>query len=260
MTQALPFRFVGQTMRRGFEQAVSAPLSAWSEAWFIEPPTAQLKLEDAPWPANSQTQGQWQWAGSAPDAWVAWRQTDAPWSALGRLLFGAGIGARPTPSPVTEAVLAECMADLAFRVLQAAGLPPSENAPPHAGLTSLRHGYGSGAVFGFTGASLPAQALLFGGEVVARLAPQRTNPARDLPPLTPRAAAIDRATSSVEVVLGEAELSLAQLAGIGRGDVLRLDTRFREPVVVRGDSGAPFARANLGRRDERLAIQFTKKK
>ena len=61
---------------------------------------------------------------------------------------------------------------------------------------------------------------------------------------------------AVEVVVGVAELSLAELQSLSVGDVLRLDRGLKDPLMVLFDDGQRVCGAHLGAVRGRRAVQL----
>lgn len=62
--------------------------------------------------------------------------------------------------------------------------------------------------------------------------------------------------ASLEVVLGHAELSLADMMDLGPGDVLLLDRHIHEPLQLAGADGRVSLPVHLGRQGEHFAVQL----
>ena len=86
----------------------------------------------------------------------------------------------------------------------------------------------------------------------ARLAAARGN--RDVP--RSRLGALASTKVTAEAVLGQAELSFADLSNLGVGDVVILDRPLQEPVDLRLSGGQRIGRGRLSRNGGRVAIQL----
>jgi flagellar motor switch protein FliM len=89
------------------------------------------------------------------------------------------------------------------------------------------------------------------------MARSTSRPTAKAGPLQPRTAAIGNGTVQLEITLGDAELSLAELASIAVGDVISLDASPRDPISVRTSDGQAAFHAYLGRNTERKVIQVS---
>jgi hypothetical protein len=246
-----PFRLVGESDRVALRSALRDSMSAWVQAWFSQAPQVNLEFDSQP--ETGIARG-WLAVGELPDRWIAWRQDSALAKAMLRHLF-PGTGAGSSAGSLGDAVVRDCMADLAGSCLAAAGMPANSlNCDP----TSLPVGYGSGSQFArLTGDSFD-QALAFGGAVVEALA-AASRPIPAVGSLQARLSAIGAGKVRLEVTLGDAELSLAELASIAVGDVIALDSSPRDPLAVRTGDGQPAFHAHLGRNAERKVLQVSGK-
>ncbi len=255
MTAAQPFRLLGEAGSSALGLELLAEVLDWSATWFAEAPQAELKIEAAPAPLDPD---RWTVAGEAPERWVAWQSPGDSWREYIRLLLAAPVAPDAARTPLIGSLLDDCLSDLATRLLAAAGMATDGHRPGTEVQRSLRTGYGSGAVVARLGGGLPPLRLALGGEIVTALS-GRQEPAAADAALTPRKAAIASGSTRLEVILGEAELTLAELANVSPGDVIRLQAAFREPLTVRTSDGRPILHAHLGTRNGRKAIQIIEK-
>jgi len=63
--------------------------------------------------------------------------------------------------------------------------------------------------------------------------------------------------TSATLVLGEAELSMADIAGLQPGDVLMLNAALSDTAQLHIEGSSAVLRGYLGRRGDRRAVQFT---
>lgn len=254
MSTALPFRLLGESDLSAVRKVLQREAEAWSAVWFDAAPTPDFDVSDMA-DADTPSAGPWMIVGADPDAWVAWGLTGRPWRDFARLLLNAPVGPSASPSPLVESLLSECLLDLSARLFKAAGVGPQIHSPMEASLATVRTGYGAGSVVGQLGGDLPRQAFALGGAVVAGLVGERPRAAPDTAALVARESAVTTGMTRLEVVLGQAELSLAELANVSAGDVIRLQSPFREPLTVNASDGRPLLRAHLGTRGHHKAIQ-----
>jgi flagellar motor switch/type III secretory pathway protein FliN len=76
------------------------------------------------------------------------------------------------------------------------------------------------------------------------------------PPTSARAALATQRVV-VEVHAGAAQLTIAELASLGVGDVITLDRPLDRPLDVRAANGGAFCSGHLGVRDDRKAVLLT---
>lgn len=257
MTQALPFRLVGDTDLSALRQAFRKEVQAWAGTWLAVEQGADVKFPDHA-DVETRNRGAWTILKVDVDCWFAWQMAGRPWRDYAKLLINAPLGSSAAPSSLLEALLDECMSDLATRLLSAAA-PSYDATLEQGGLENVRTEYGSGAIFGELGGDLPPQPIALGGSVVSALVGRQSQPSPHEAMLASRESAIGGGVTRLEVVLGQAELTLADLANVSVGDVIRLQSPFRDPLLVRTDDGVPLARARLGVRDGYKAIQLTGK-
>ncbi len=67
---------------------------------------------------------------------------------------------------------------------------------------------------------------------------------------------IDHVEVDVEVILGEARLSVAQLSGLAQGDLVPVDRKLGEAAEIRVN-GRVIARGEIVSVDEKYAIRVT---
>lgn len=258
MTAALPFRLVGENDKSALRIELLAEAQDWAAIWFAGAPPAELEIDAEP-DLDSLDKAPWTIAGEAPERWVAWQCPTDSWRDYARLLLAAPVGPDAALTPLIGSLLHECLSDLATRLLAAAGMATDCRQFAEGSLCSVRTGYGSGAVVAGLGGGLPPLRLVLGGEVAAAFIGRQVQPAATHIALAPRKAAIASGSMRLEVVLGQAELTLAELANVSPGDVIRLQTSFREPLAVRTSDGQPILRAHLGTRKGHKAIQIIEK-
>lgn len=259
MTTTLPFRLVGEIDKSTLRTAFLAEAQEWAATWFAGTPQAELEIDAEPAP-GSMDKDQWTIVGEAPDRWVAWQCPDDSWQDYARFLLASPVAPDAPLTPLIGALLQECLSDLATRLLTAAGVATDCGATTEGSLHSVRIGYGSGVVFAnLSGGGLPQQRLALGGEVAAAFISRQSQPTAADPALAPRRMAIASGSTRLEVVLGQAELTVAELANVSPGDVIRIGASFREPLTVRTSDGLSILRAHLGTRNGRKAIQIIEK-
>jgi hypothetical protein len=244
--QARPFRLVGDSDRQAVEATLRVNVEPWAGQWFAGSEASGIAPDVLPAGAECVD---WLRFGTAPDRWLAVRPDRSAIRALLRRLV-AGIGSGAPISPLGESLVRECIADFAARCLSSVGLAAS---PAVEGLPALEHGGGELA-FRMGGEF----SLLLGGALVeAMAAPRRA--VVPSPEFASLRSAAGTAPIQIEVVLGDAELTLGDLAALAPGDVIRLDTRMSDPLAVRVGNGQSAFHAHLGRHAEHKVIQVSGK-
>ena len=254
MSMALPFRLIGDTEQAALRKATQEATQAWAADWFATAPSTAIALT-ADCTPQAAPSGTWMIASIDADAWVAWKLDDQPCREYAQLLLDAPLGSIAKPTPLLRVLIDDCLRDLAARLLLAAGLGDAGLTLASGSLTEWRTGYGSGAVSGCLGGDLPQQEFVLGPAIVAGISAQPSAPSLATPELSPRTDAISSGKTRIELLLGEAELSLAELANISVGDVIRLKSPFRQPLTVKTVDGSPLLKGHLGTRNGRKAIQ-----
>lgn len=252
MNDVRPIRFVGVSDQRELERALAKPVADWAKSWFATPPS--LSLESRSFSQVAANSEAWHVRGAMPDSWVAWHAGTSMQTLL-RYLFTDATDDHPKDG-LGESVALECLSDLADRVLDTAGLRSSPAHVPAATRLPIADGSGSQCVRLVGGEAFGEMLLGFGGNVVEILA----TPTRSTPPprtLQSRSSALGNSRVTLEVRLGEAELSVAELSTIAVGDVIALDALSHDPLVVRTIDGRVACHAYLGRIAERKIVQVS---
>jgi flagellar motor switch/type III secretory pathway protein FliN len=101
----------------------------------------------------------------------------------------------------------------------------------------------------------PMLSLLLDSQLAARLAPGTANADRR-DALAKRRAAIRAASARVEVVLGDAEVELAQLTDLAVGDVVVLNQTLTSPAQLYSTNGTKVGAVQLGQVGTKLAVSM----
>lgn len=249
-TSLRPFALVSESALAAIERAAAEALRQWCEAWGAATEhfsVEALRLDEAQLPAPA-------------DEWHAlhgarsWKS-----SALAESVCNAIGLPQPAAGAVSMSAVAseEALADLQSRI---AGLLRDLRSlsGPAASLTwpVPRDAAGMGLVLlnvkhGLPLLSMAAQATSFKAHAPAK-------PDADAP-LKPADldVALRAQHASLDVVLGHAELSLADMMDLGPGDVLLLDRHIHEPLQLVGGDGRVSLPVHLGRQGEHFAVQLT---
>lgn len=255
MSSVLPFRLLGEKDIDDCRNLIAERAGKWSREWFSNPPEGDVHISEA---SEADVPGE-DWSlvvSSAPEAWVAWQLPKQEWLMFARLLLGPGLAARGNPSTVVSEVLKRAQAGFACTLLGDEMAPVVENCSARR-VKALRSGYGSGVVAGQLGGGFPPIRFMIGGAVFDQLdrSQDELPVSRNSLELVPRERAIGRRKVGMEVVLGEAELNLGDLAGLGAGDVLLLQRQVSTPLELRITGEAAVLKAHLGMKDGMKAVQ-----
>lgn len=259
MTPAVPFRLRGESGRRTFVNLFDRLLMNWVGEWFFVPPEFEFRCEP-PETYALQDASDWLVFGDIPEFWVALRLEIGTYQDVSRYMFSAGLDLSERFGALAELVVNDCLIDLCARTLVCGGR--SGNCDElNRGLGALRFGYGSGVEFGSVVTPTFCLNICFGGalvdaiQIASRLGVKDENPIR----LARRELCLGGGLVGLEVVLGEAEICLSDLATISVGDVIRLTSSHNQPLVVRTNAGRNVGRVDLGARGKQMAIQFTQR-
>jgi len=257
MNVAVPFRLISDTDLSALRDAFRTEANGWATTWFATAPKVDFHSSDS-FNRDRLASEKWMILGGDADTWVAWQLTGYPWQDYARLLLTTPVGSNASLTPLVKSLLHDCLLDLAQRLLSAAGLSNIPTSSAEASLETVRTDYGSGATLGYLCGDLPRQGIAIGGAVVGGLLGRRPQSANE-ETLVAREAAISNGKTQLEVILGQAEMTLAELANISPGDVIRLQSSFRKPLAVRTMDGQPLVRARLGTCGGHKAIQITER-
>lgn len=260
MMPASPFRLVSPQDCAAIERIVTDTYKQWSADWFSAPGQSTPNAADT-LPDDIADDGDWVVLGDTSDIWLAWHLREASRRELAhQLLGGNGQSGSPLTSMV-QTLVDEAMGDFERRLFALSS--PDTNSPhtPGSMLPPAITAYGSGMVgvsLAFGSPSLFLTIALGGAFVERLLARPLAKPVSDAA-LVARNTAIAPSRVGLEIILGQAELSLSALAGIAVGDVLRLDARYRDPVLAVTTDGKPLLKAHLGTQGNIKAIQIVEK-
>lgn len=248
-----PFRFVGSSDRTAIENALVPRIKEWGMAWLNEEIVTPVAIRDEIG-ARLDALADWFILGDAPDKWVAWEINRALSPDFASVLLATELEQGAPLTPLVEAVCQDCLSDLVQRCFSLANIETTPRQLPKEAL--LHHGFGSGAVTLLLQGQRWKQRLILSGAVVDGLVlPHRAVLPVAGEALTPRQSAIGNTKAAVELSLGEAELSLAEIVGMRVGDVIALNLHHSEPLTVATTGGKHLFRGHLGRQADNKAIQ-----
>ncbi|MCB5191889.1 FliM/FliN family flagellar motor C-terminal domain-containing protein [Methylobacillus arboreus] len=255
MPVALPFRLIAASGRVAVEETLKAVFSDWSKAWLGEDAKCSYAVDSD---SAIGPDDEWLIVGNAPESWVAWNLADSQGRELVSAMMKQSSGLSSKPSPLTSALRQEALLDL-FRRIQT--LSSHELAQQYQGeKRQLRTGYGSGVVHLQISGILGQQELLIGGAVAEALGAFKPTRSPHAQAMVQRGRTLGRYVAHLEVLAGQAEITVQDLSGIEVGDVIRLSAKSADALLVRSLTGKqPVAKAYLGLQGNHKAIQFLEK-
>lgn len=257
MPVALSFRLIAASGRAAVEETLKAVFNDWSKAWLGEEARFSYTVDSD---NGTEPNEEWLVVGNAPESWVAWNLADNRGRELVSAMLKQSSGLSSKPTPLTIALRQEALLDL-FRRIQP--LSSHELAQQYQGeKRQLRTGYGSGVVHLQMSGTLGQQELLIGGAVAAALGALKPTRSPHAQTLVQRGQTLGRYVARVEVLAGQAEITVQDLSGIEVGDVIRLSAKSADALLVRsltGNGKQTVAKAYLGLQGDHKAIQFLEK-
>jgi flagellar motor switch protein FliM len=243
------FRLVPDTTISTIREAVAQLLAQWAADWGaslddLQIDTARLNDTDLAAPAD-----EWQ---ALHGGWM-WKNSDLP-SHVASAMGLPSVSKAETPSMSAQTV-AQAADELASRLIGMLRDLRDALSPARASsLSQALHQRGHGMVQitlrrGTAVLSLAADVTAFKAWApqAIKSAPIRAD---DLD------AALRTQVASLEVVLGHTELSLADMMDLGPGDVLLLDRRIDQPLVLSAIEGQAELPVHLGRQGDHFAVQL----
>jgi flagellar motor switch/type III secretory pathway protein FliN len=247
-----PYLVLGDSDRRFLLERIEAALAAWREDWLpgnapeLRPsPVSEPQAER--WLAG-ETGGRRRVLLGCSGGWIAevgaLSTAQAPNAA-------AATGAAELAAQVGEAML-KGLAEGIFRYCS--GTAPAkphwgDEAPPE---TWLRPGAGA-AIYSCELSPGFVLVLALSPELVAASLPKAQSAARE--PLVAARRAVEPCAVIVEAVVGETEIELGELSQLAAGDVIVLDRKLDDPLLLRLDIGEPVGRIHLGTAGGKIAVQ-----
>lgn len=221
-------------------ERLDGAIAAWSGRWFGARAVQRIGKAEAA-PADRRQGGGREWQRFAPGVWIAWGVSGG--MALARHALALG-GTMPRTTGADERLLghyAESIArDLAGALadlIGARGPLREEEAAPGSGISFKVRAVEDG----------PVLQVLVESAALTRFRKQLCPPWRaPAAGKTPLAAALAGSPVRVEASLGVTTMSALDLRDIAVGDVIVLDRRTDEPVLLRAvDGGAPLTGARI---------------
>jgi hypothetical protein len=242
-----PIVLLGDSARRAVCSDLTCMVQTWLQTWRVESPAADSAIDLIPWDgsypaAEDCATLQCIVAGSAVLGLQLLRTST---TAILDISPAGNMVAGPLSQTVARA-LAESLANL---MLQSAGLSGVEfvwNEPTMVGLPKMATArWWQSAYHGVT--------LLLSPLIIKRLMPSVTEPAGNL---VQRRAAIAEEKMRLHAVLGQADVSVADLVSLRENDVLVLTGGVKQPGVLQTEQGRGVARFVLGRVQNFRAVQI----
>lgn len=258
MSQVSPFRLLSTEDISSLQSALGAPVREWATEWLSSLGDSVYQLSED-FGGDCYEASDWVFVTDQSDAWLAWRLPEKEYWELFARLFGAPAPQGSRPTPMIRSLFDECLSDLVGRIFALAGERPSIMPGENVALDRSTIAYGSGAACLRPCLGLLTLTVAISGALAERIIARPVQMNQKGPAFVRRDAAIGNRVTRVEIVLGGAELTLADLANVSAGDVIRLQTRHREPLVVRATDGVPAFMAHLGSAENHKAIQVLEK-
>lgn len=241
----LPFRLLGEAQVKSFESLLTQAVVSWQKDWFPEESHIHIDLNDA---GSLSHEDDWLILEQSQDLWIAWKSTPEATNCMVASLFNATAAASRSSELVKE-IFAECVRSFSQKFLS------NVVAARTGTLETLRAGYGSGALRAEIRSIFSRQHVVFSGGVVEKiLGAKKENQSRYS--LTRRESAIGKYKTKLEVTIGKAEITLADLANINIGDVIQLDTSIKQPLTIHAPAGEVVASGQLGILNNHKAVQL----
>jgi hypothetical protein len=261
-----PFKLLSGAEVGRFRELAQRCVGEWTEAWFAEAvqlPVRCFAAHDYPERKWAAREPNWTRLASAPDRWVAVLTAGDADARLQEYLFrGArGLAADAShPSVLAAETGKEALLELATSILAAmpgqngAGTPGATADVPPDDVWYIGSG---GLVFELELGQGRATILASPGLIISACGAARTG-RRPEPRFVDFREALRGQTLEVRFVAGEAELELGTLQTMVVGDVVRLDSKVDEPLMLIGPAGSPLAAGYLGIHEGRKAAQLAK--
>lgn len=249
---ALPFRLFSEFQVLSFRKLLEQAISEWEKTWFVDEFRSVINFEDV---RPSLVKGEWLIFEQDIDSWVAWKSGDEAMHHLVATIFNATAVTQKSKSLVEE-LFRECIRNFIQEIRK--NLPEAAfdfQTEQIDTLESLRLGYGSGALLAEVQGAFSRQYVAFGGGLIESLigTDKRHETRYDL---VKREFAIESYKANLEVTIGSADVTLADISNIDVGDVIQLNTQIGQPLVVRTPTGTPIASGQLGIFNNHKAVQL----
>lgn len=243
---AIPFRLLDAADLARLSEGVCPIVRAWAKEWGVSIEDKGVFASDDLSSVGDIDADDWLECSVHDELVIAVAVPSNQRRGLLERLLGAPLPPVGELSPLMEALLNECMSDLLARLRAHTGVGDDAQVVRKVALSPGCVAYGSGAAIlrGMHDECLPL--VLLAGDVVSRLTPRPSAVNKPAFSLTRREQSIEPLMTGLEVVLGEAELTLGDVASIAAGDVIRLQTSFCDPVLVRSLNGDALFSAYLG--------------
>lgn len=256
---ASPFRLLGQGDLDKVEENYGRVIRAWAEEWFCVESTSLSFVVREPVAAEIVAKEDWTIFGDPSGVWLAAKVSENRQREFVERLLGTPVPPGMALSPLLRDLLDQCIRDLVVRfgARPTVGLSLVRHAATRIDATAVAYGAGALSIQPAAGVALPE--LVLGGELVERILAREVQPPARMPALARREMSLRAMREQIEVILGDAELTLGDIANVSVGDVIRLQAKYRDPLSVRFCNGVQLLKADLGASGTKKAIQIVGK-
>jgi len=242
----LPFRIIGETQVKEFQRLLEQAINSWQKEWFAEEFRTSVNIKDTDF---TSLKDDWLLLEESQELWIAWRSSSEAVHCLAAALFNT-TAAVSKPGELAKELFKECVSDFSR------GFINDLQTERVSSLKGLRTGYGSGALQTEIQGAFSHQHIIFSGGVVEKLLCARRGHEVNYYNLVKRESAIENYKAVLEVTVGKAEITLADLANIDIGDVIQLDTSIKQSFAVHTQTRISIANGQLGIFNNHKAVQL----
>lgn len=255
MAEAIALGLASATLVARVQDLTSRVLRTWSERWGL--PATVEAVESDPGAALGGTEGEWLLervpSGSLAPAATLWWPKGLE-AGLARALFGAPAGARTADDSLAARSLRHLCDELRQSLGQAwrvEGWHSDASSPGRLPVSTVARWH----------APVDVHVTVAGATLAARVPALRLRPPAPPAPAAPLTrmqtlAAFAALKARATAVIGQAEISVAELANVQSGDVLLLDASLAEPLHIEIDGVTSPLRAGLGVVGTQRAVQL----
>jgi flagellar motor switch/type III secretory pathway protein FliN len=255
----LPYLLLGSTQRKALHDALTARLTQWRERWSTSSTTISVHIPETAAHGWAQL--------PAGNAWFSAVADDVPLveAHLSPNFLSTLLGAESTAQEfgavahdVASQLRSEVLRSLCSILLNGMGmqlLDFDEEPGTQAGRLAVARAERALPVTVTFGSGKSAWTIILHPRVVEFLLPRRKSSTERV---ERRRSAIGAERLRVEALLGEVEVSLAELASLTHGDVLVLDKALAEPAQLITELGINVTSVVLGAAEGRRAVRPSK--
>lgn len=198
---------------------------------------------------------EWRFYGNTSDFWLAFKVNDEIKSKLLSSMFEVSPQQIPNPTKFMEHIFQDFINS---NLIALFALAKSEYLHKD-DITNFKLAFGSGALMGHFSSGTTSLPVAFGGELIKSICEeinQKTKTSVLLNELTDRSISVENYKAAIEVIAGKAEITIQDFARMEIGDTILLDRRVEEPFFVQSPNSLFIAHAQLGRLENKKAIQL----